>query len=288
MRPFPRWLTLTLLGVLSVNATNRANAQKAQVQNTDTTVAVVFDANGTWIRDTQAVSPGIGLRRTDTLRLRTSANAKKYITVVMNDSRLVRFGCQGTCPPFVLADSLVRGSWISRGTKTMVQLMQLFRAKPADQFVGLSRSTESLREAVLALRGDTVTLTPAFAQVSPGRYTTRLIPVSGITDTANEKPRWYQTSVDWDPKAPKPGVFADLPPGLYELSLKNAETPFDQPALTWVLIARDPATFTQATATLQRTRVLTQSWKHASERDVRIVLRAALFDLSMPGDARTP
>ena len=100
-------------------------------------------------------------------------------------------------------------------------------------------TAEDVREAVVAIRGDSLDMRPVFARVRKGRFFLRLNALPG-EQSLDHLPDGAPIVYDWDPAAPSPVKAPGIQPGLYEMErLAKDERGFASAGVVaWVLIPK--------------------------------------------------
>ena len=84
----------------------------------------------------------------------------------------------------------------------------------------ISRGAEPLRQAVLAFGDGRLELQDAVRPIDAGLYTVSLRPIETVPSTTKGP---FKASVHWEPPEVTSASFADLAPGIYELTMTSPE-----------------------------------------------------------------
>lgn len=84
----------------------------------------------------------------------------------------------------------------------------------------ISRGAEPLRQAVLEFHDGRLELQDAVRPIDAGLYTVSLRPIETVPSTAKGP---FMASVHWEPPEVTSASFADLAPGIYELTMTSPE-----------------------------------------------------------------
>lgn len=165
----------------------------------------------------------------------------------------------------------------SRWQRIVIAVMGVFPGHP-EKYAQMSvrGSTAGLRDAVVDSNNGQLNLSPAFKQMSKGRYLLLFEPI-GETKASVEKAASEPIPFYWDPRAPQTLSVDGLRPGLYQLSRLGVQSEDHLPVGTraWVLVS-DHARYEETATAFQDGVILTEQWKEAPADAARSFLRAYL------------
>lgn len=145
-------------------------------------------------------------------------------------------------------------------------------------------TADDVREAVVAIRGDTLDMRPVFARVRRKRFFLRLNAAPG-KQSVDHSPDVAPTVYDWDPAAPSAFKAPGIQPGLYEIErLAEGEGGFATAGvIAWILIPQ-PDEYEKVSYCFGKVVQVATKWGGAIKPDTtRTYLRANLDYLFTEG-----
>jgi hypothetical protein len=161
-------------------------------------------------------------------------------------------------------------------TVTFDAIMKLLAEKGDTYSAHRSRGAGEMADAVARFENGKLDMRQALPALAKGRYllVVRLLNVPGSTRT-------LKTSVDWEPAAPAPIEFAELTPGLWQMSMVQSGSQGENLTEAWVLVASEPD-YAHLQASYQEAITRAAKWDKSvvSPATSLVYLRAALDHLS--------